>query len=58
MQRTTRATLVGIVGFLGAVVLFALTIYPFQYGVVESLVLAGAFVLVVLFETVLDDTSF
>ncbi|WP_256545704.1 hypothetical protein [Halobellus inordinatus] len=43
---------------VGAVVLFALTVHPFQYGIVEGVIVAGALVAAALFETVLDDTSF
>lgn len=58
MELSTRALLTSIIGILGAVGLFGLTIYPFEYGVVESSVLVGALVIAALLETVLDDTSF
>lgn len=58
MERTTQAFLVGTIGILGAVVLLGLTVYPFQYGVVESSLLAGLIVLFALFEFVLDETTF
>lgn len=58
MERTTRMILTGIVGVLGAVVLIGLLVFPFQYGVVESTILAGAFVCFALFEFVLNETSF
>ncbi|SDQ79608.1 hypothetical protein [Halopelagius longus] len=58
MVSPTKAFLVCGAFLLGAVGLFGLTVYPFQYGLVESAILAGAFVLVALFETALDDTSF
>lgn len=58
MERTTKAFLVGIIGLLGAVVLLGLTVYPFQYGIVESSLLAGFIVLAALFEFVLDETTF
>lgn len=58
MDRTTRALLVGVIGILGAVAFFGLTVYPFQYGLVESSLLAGFFVLISVFEVVLDETSF
>jgi len=58
MNRSTKALLTGIIGTLGAVGLFALTVYPLGYGLGESLLLTGALVGVLLFRTVLDDTSF
>lgn len=58
MDRRTKAILVAAIGFLGAVALFGLTVYPFQHGTVESSILVGLLVLLALFETVLDDTSF
>ena len=58
MDRSTKALLTAAIGLLGAVGLLALTVYPFQYGVGESLVLVGALVGALLFQTVLDDTSF
>jgi hypothetical protein len=33
-------------------------VYPFQYGIVESAVLAVGFVVLALFETVLDRSTF
>ena len=38
----------------GVVLLLALTVYPFQYGPVESVVLAVALVVLGLYELVLD----
>ncbi|MFB6089934.1 MAG: hypothetical protein ABEJ97_02640 [Halobellus sp.] len=58
MDRTTRATVLALIALGGAAVLFAMTIYPLDYGLVEGALLAGAFVLVAVIETVLDDTSF
>jgi uncharacterized membrane protein len=58
MERSTQLLLTGIISTLGAVGLFALTIYPFEYGLGESLLLTGALVGALLFQTVLDDTSF
>jgi hypothetical protein len=58
MERRVRAILTGIIGFAGALFLLGLTVYPFQYGLTESLLLVGALVILALFETVLDDTSF
>lgn len=58
MERTTQAFLVGTIGILGAVVLLGLTVYPFQYGVVESSLLVGVIALFALFEFVLDETTF
>ena len=58
MERSTKALLTAVVGVLGAVGLLALTVYPFQYGFGESLILVGALVGALLFQTVLDDTSF
>jgi hypothetical protein len=58
MDRTTRAILASVIGVLGVVVLLGLTVYPFQYGLVESSLLVGFFVLISIFEVVLDETSF
>ncbi|MFB6250465.1 MAG: hypothetical protein ABEI27_02045 [Halobellus sp.] len=58
MQRRTRAALLGTISLAGAALLFGLTVYPFQYGLVESFLLLAALVAVAVFETVLDDTSF
>ena len=58
MKRSTQLLLTGIIAFLGAVGLFALTIYPFQYGLGESLLIVGGLTGALLFQTVLDDTSF
>ena len=58
MERTTKALLVAAIAFIGALVFLALAVYPFQYGPVQSAVLAGLLVLVALFETVLEGSSF
>jgi hypothetical protein len=58
MDRPTDVLLIAGIGMLGAVGLLALTVYPFQYGFGESLLLTGALVGALLFQTVLDDTSF
>jgi len=58
MERSTRAFLTVVIGMPGAVGLFALTIYPFEYGLGESLIVTGVLVGALLFQTVLDDTSF
>jgi len=58
MERSTKALLTSIIAALGAVGLLALTVYPFQYGFGESLILVGALAGALLFQTVLDDTSF
>ncbi|WP_440008372.1 hypothetical protein [Halomicrococcus sp. SG-WS-1] len=57
MKQTTRAFLTGIIGVLGTAVFVGLTVYPFHYGFVESALLAGAFVFLALFETVLDRST-
>jgi len=54
----TKAILTAVIALVGALVMLALSVYPFQYGLVESAVLAGAFVLLALFETVLSDAEF
>ena len=46
MATRSKGLLTGIIGVFGAAGLLALTVYPFDYGLVESAVLAGAFVLV------------
>ena len=58
MEPSTRACLTVVIGMAGAVGLFALTIYPFEYGLGESLIVTGVLVGALLFQTVLDDTSF
>ncbi|MFD1640711.1 hypothetical protein [Halohasta litorea] len=58
MERSTRVLLTVVIMALGAAGLLALTVYPFQYGLGESLILVGALVGALLFQTVLDDTSF
>ncbi|WP_327053545.1 hypothetical protein [Halomicrococcus gelatinilyticus] len=58
MEGTTKALLVAAIAFIGALAFLALAVYPFQYGPVESAVLAGLLVLVALLETVLDRSSF
>ena len=46
MVTGTQALLTGIISTVAVVAMLGLTVYPFDYGVVESAVLAGAFVLV------------
>lgn len=58
MERSTKALLTAVIGLLGAVGIIVLTVYPFQYGFGESLLLVGALAGALLFQTVLDDTSF
>jgi len=58
MDRSTRARRSGIIAALGAVVLLGLTVYPFEYGLGESLLMTGLLVGGLLFQTVLNDTSF
>ncbi|WP_435126444.1 hypothetical protein [Halobaculum sp. D14] len=58
MDRRTRVALTAVILFAGAVLLFGLTVYPFQYGPVKSALVAAGFVALAAFETVLDDTSF
>lgn len=58
MGRRRRGILVGAIGVLGAVGFLALTVYPFQYGPVESSILVGGLVLFAVLETLLDRTSF
>lgn len=58
MDTREKAALTGVVGLLGAVVFLALSVYPFQYGTVESGLLAGAFVVAALFQFVLDEATF
>ncbi|WP_408959636.1 hypothetical protein [Natrinema sp. 74] len=49
--------LLSVVGVIGALLFLGLSVYPFQYGVVESIVLAGGFVVLSIFQFVLDDTD-
>lgn len=58
MDTREKAALTAVVGVIGAVVFLALSVYPFQYGAVESGVLAGAFVVAALIQFVLDETTF
>jgi len=53
-SRPRQLVTVGILA-LGAAVWLALSVYPFDYGPVESLVLAGLLVAAGLVEFVLDD---
>ncbi len=55
MARDEDLLLSAVIAAVGAVLWLALSVYPMQYGVVESGVLAGLLVLVGLFEFVLDD---
>ena len=58
MDRRAKAWLVGAFVVLGSIVLLALTVYPFNYGLVESTLLVGGLLVFMLFETILGDTSF
>ena len=58
MDRREKAWVVGLLSLLGAIALFALAVYPFQYGLVESTLLVGGLIAFLIFQTVLDDTSF
>jgi hypothetical protein len=53
MEQRGRFVLAALV--LGAVFFVGLTVYPYQYGVVESGLLVGVLVVFGLVETVLDD---
>jgi hypothetical protein len=55
MARDETLLLSAGIGVVGVVSWLALSVYPMQYGVVESGVLAGLLVLLGLFEFVLDD---
>lgn len=57
MARPTRALLIAGIGLLGAAVFLAMTVYPFQYGPLESALLAGILVVLALFEVVLEKSS-
>ena len=54
MDSRAKFTLTALILSVGALILLGLTVYPFQYGWVESSILAGGFVLAALFQTVLD----
>lgn len=58
MDVRTRALLIGLAGLVGTVAYLGLTVYPLDYGPVESALLAGALVLFAVYEIVLDDASF
>lgn len=58
MDRSHRVLVTAAIGLLGALGYLGLTVYPFDYGPVESLLLAGAFVALAAFEFVLDEASF
>jgi len=55
MVSRTKALRTGIIGIVAAMGVLALTVYPFSYGFAESVLLAGSFVLVALYRTLLDD---
>lgn len=55
MEARTKALVTGAISIIAAVGGLALTVFPFDYGVVESTALAGCFVLIALYRTVLDD---
>lgn len=58
MERSTKLLLTGIITTLGAIVFLGLTVFPFEYGLGESFLMTGVLVGALLFQTVLDDTSF
>ncbi len=58
MDLAERAFLTGLVGVAGAIAFLGLTVYPFQYGPVESAVLAGGLVLAGLVKFALDTARF
>jgi hypothetical protein len=58
MKIQTKAFLVGGIGLIGAVICFGLTVYPFQYGVLESALLGSLFVFFGLFKTIIGNASF
>ncbi len=49
---------IGVFGAVGAIAFLGLTVYPFQYGPVESAVLVGGIALYGLVKFVLDTTRF
>ncbi|WP_226040224.1 hypothetical protein [Natrinema sp. DC36] len=57
MDRRTQTFLVSVIGFIGAVIFLGLSVYPFQYGFLDSVLLAGGFVVLSLVAFVLDDTA-
>ena len=58
MDRREKAWVAGLISLLGAIVLFALAVYPYNYGPVKSTLLVGGLIALLIFQTVLDDTSF
>jgi len=54
LETRAKALLISVIGTVAAVGMLALTVYPSEYGAVESAVLAGASVLAALFKYVLD----
>jgi len=54
MNQRTRAMLVAGAAFVGAAILLAMVVYPFDYSPVEGALVAGVFVVLALVETVLD----
>lgn len=60
MEWTMRrvAVLTGGTGFIGAVVFFALTFYPFDYEPIDSAVLITGFILLVILQITLNDATF
>jgi len=55
METRVKLVVGGVIVALGILALFAMTVYPFHYGLMESTILAGAFVVVALIEIVLDN---
>jgi hypothetical protein len=58
MGQSTKAIRTTVIAGTGALLCFALAFYPFNYNLVESLLLTGALVGAALFRTVLDEPSF
>lgn len=56
-NKRAKALLTAGIAFVGALLFFALTVYPFQFGTVESLVLVGLLMMFGIVEGVLADTS-
>lgn len=57
MERVEKAIIVGVIGLFSAGLLLGLTVFPFQYGIVEGSVMAGLLFLLAVFHFVLKSTT-
>ncbi|NUC73279.1 hypothetical protein HTZ84_13320 [Haloterrigena sp. SYSU A558-1] len=57
MKQMTQTILISVIAFIGALIFLGLSVYPFQYGFLESVLLAEGFVVLSLVEFVVDDAA-